>query len=170
MRRHDRILVMIAAFRLVKAVMLVFAGIAALELLSPRVAATAHAWLNALPFAAEHQFVRTTATKILSASPNRKELAAAVAFAYAALFATEGVGLWLEKRWAEYLTIIATASFIPFEVYEVMKRVSALRVAVLIANALIVGYLVVRVRRGPGPTHEKAGHVAVSRSPNIPEP
>lgn len=146
-RRHDRGLMAIAAFRLVKAVMLAFAGVAALRLLSPRVASTAQAWLDALPFAAEHRFVKATLMKLLSASKDRKELAAAVAFAYAALFATEGIGLWLEKLWAEYLTIIATASFIPFELYEVVKHVSAIRVAVLLANVVIVGYLVVQVRR-----------------------
>lgn len=142
-RRHDRGLMVIAVFRLVKAVMLAFAGVAALKLLSPRAAATAQGWLDSLPLAAGHRVVM----KLLFASKERKELAAVVLFAYAALFTTEGIGLWLGKVWAEYLTIIATASFIPFEIYEVMKHVSALRIAVLIANAVIVGYLVVKVRR-----------------------
>jgi len=62
-------------------------------------------------------------------SPHRIELLAAAVFAYAALFATEGVGLWLQKRWAEYLTVIATTSFIPFEIWEIGRDVSAIRVA-----------------------------------------
>jgi len=138
---------MIAAFRIVKAALLVVAGFATLRLLNPRVTATVHGWIDALPFAAEHRFIKATLMKLLSASPDRKELAAAVAFAYAALFATEGIGLWLEKLWAEYLTIIATASFIPFEVYEVVKHVSVLKIVVLVANGAIVGYLIVRVKK-----------------------
>ena len=42
-------------------------------------------------------------------------------FAYSALFLVEGTGLFFEKRWAEYLTIVATVSFIPVEIYELLK-------------------------------------------------
>jgi uncharacterized membrane protein (DUF2068 family) len=144
---HDRVLVTIALFRLIKAVLLLLLGIAALELLDARAAAALQSWAAALPFASEHEFVRAALAKITAASASRKELAAAVAFAYGALFATEGIGLWLEKVWAEYLTIIATTSFIPFEIYEVARRMTALRVLVLLANAAIVVYLIWRVRR-----------------------
>lgn len=144
--RHDRALAVIAVFRLAKAVVLALAGVAALRLLSPRVEAVARAWLDALPFAVEHRLLRQTVSKWLSASSGRKEIAAAIAFAYAALFATEGIGLWLERIWAEYLTIIATVSFVPFELYEVAQRPSAFRIAVLLANVFIVGYLIWRVR------------------------
>ena len=70
-----------------------------------------------------------------------------VAFLYAGLFAVEGVGLWRSKRWAEYLTIIATASLVPFEVYELIRHVSWPRVATLGINLLVVGYLIWRVRQ-----------------------
>ncbi len=78
--------------------------------------------------------------------PHRKHFLAATAFAYAALFIAEGTGLWLQNKWAEYLTLIATASFLPFEIYEVVKRVTALRVVVIVINAAIVVYLVWRLR------------------------
>jgi uncharacterized membrane protein (DUF2068 family) len=139
-------MVTIALFRLIKAVLLILLGIAALELLDARTAAALRSWVAALPYATEHEFIRAALAKITAASTTRKELAAAVAFAYGALFATEGIGLWLEKVWAEYLTIIATTSFIPFELYEVAKRMTALRVLVLLANAAIVVYLIWRVR------------------------
>jgi len=151
-RHHDGVMVTIALFRLIKAVLLILLGIAALELLDVRTTAALRSWVAALPYATEHEVVRRALAKITTASPTRKELAAVVAFAYGALFATEGVGLWLEKTWAEYLTIIATTSFIPFEIYEVTKRVAVLRVAVLLANAAIVVYLIWRVRR------QRAGH------------
>ena len=68
-----------------------------------------------------------------------------VAFFYAGLFSVEGVGLWRERRWAEYLTIVATASLVPFEVYEIVQHPSWPRVATLGVNLLAVGYLTWRV-------------------------
>ena len=70
-----------------------------------------------------------------------------MAILYAGLFGVEGVGLWMGKRWAEYLTIIATSSFVPFEVYELIRHASWQRGATLGINLLVVGYLVWKVRR-----------------------
>jgi len=131
--KRNRILELIALFRLAKALLLILAGFGALELLHPGMAERVRDWLASLPFAAAHQ-VRIT--------PAHIKLAAVAAFAYAALFITEGVGLWLEKTWAEYLTIVATTSFIPFEVWELIKKVTAVRAGVLAANIAIVAYLV----------------------------
>jgi uncharacterized membrane protein (DUF2068 family) len=61
--------------------------------------------------------------------------------AYAALEASEAVGLWLSRRWAEYLTFIATVVFVPYEVYELIKGVSTLKILALVINLVIVVYL-----------------------------
>jgi uncharacterized membrane protein (DUF2068 family) len=68
-------------------------------------------------------------------------------FFYSALLLTEGTGLLLRKRWAEYFTIIATSSFIPLEVYELARRVSAAKVILLLLNVVVVVYLVINLRR-----------------------
>jgi uncharacterized membrane protein (DUF2068 family) len=60
---------------------------------------------------------------------------------YAAMEATEAVGLWLGKRWAEYLTFAATIAFVPYEVYELTKGVSTLKVLALVLNLAVVAYL-----------------------------
>ena len=60
---------------------------------------------------------------------------------YAVLEGTEAVGLWLGKRWAEYLTFLATIVFVPYEVYELTKGVSALKVLALVLNLAVVAYL-----------------------------
>ncbi|MFN8160527.1 MAG: DUF2127 domain-containing protein [Solirubrobacterales bacterium] len=60
---------------------------------------------------------------------------------YAALQATEAVGLWLTKRWAEYLTFVATSAFIPLEVWELTISQTPLKVAALTLNTAIVAYL-----------------------------
>jgi uncharacterized membrane protein (DUF2068 family) len=64
-----------------------------------------------------------------------------VVLAYAALEATEMVGLWLAKRWAEYLTLVATSIFVPVEIYELTLGVSAFKIVTLIINLAIVFYL-----------------------------
>jgi uncharacterized membrane protein (DUF2068 family) len=61
--------------------------------------------------------------------------------AYAALEATEMVGLWFAKRWAEYLTFIATTAFVPFEIYELTHGISALKMLTLVVNLAVVLYL-----------------------------
>jgi uncharacterized membrane protein (DUF2068 family) len=65
-----------------------------------------------------------------------------VALAYAAIFATEGIGLWLRKHWAEWFTVIATASLIPVEAYEMFHKFSWLKLGALVGNIAIVIYLV----------------------------
>ena len=67
-------------------------------------------------------------------------------FIYAALLLTEATGLWLRRRWAEYFTIIVTGSFIPLEIYEVSRRVTATRLAAIALNVAIVLYLMRRLR------------------------
>ena len=68
------------------------------------------------------------------------------AFAYAALEGTEGIGLAMRRRWAEYLTVIATGVLIPFEAYEVVHKVTLFRVGALLLNLAVVGYLAYRKR------------------------
>jgi uncharacterized membrane protein (DUF2068 family) len=67
-------------------------------------------------------------------------------FFYAGLFAIEGTGLLLGKRWAEYFTIVTTSAFLPLEIYEMVKHFTVAKVVVTVVNALIVVYLAVRVR------------------------
>ncbi len=65
---------------------------------------------------------------------------------YALLEGTEAVGLWMARRWAEYLTLIATAILLIPEVYELINRVSALKVITLVINLAVVVYLLVAKR------------------------
>lgn len=66
------------------------------------------------------------------------------------LYLTEGVGLILQKRWAEYFTVITTSALIPLEIYELAKRVSTVKLAILVVNVVIVWYLISRIRAGRG--------------------
>jgi uncharacterized membrane protein (DUF2068 family) len=61
--------------------------------------------------------------------------------AYGALQLLEGVGLWMLKRWGEYVAVVGTSLFIPVEVHELLDRVTVLRVLALLVNVFAVAYL-----------------------------
>jgi uncharacterized membrane protein (DUF2068 family) len=143
-RRRDRLLTLIAIFKIVKALLLVAAGILALQLLHPSAANRVWRWIAEVPFEGERRLL----ARVLTTLAAKSHVAMAVAaFAYAALFSVEGIGLFLRKRWAEWLTIVATASLIPIEIYELLHRVTAMKIAVLAINITVVIYLIARVRR-----------------------
>ena len=68
------------------------------------------------------------------------------AIVYALLEGTEGVGLAMRRRWAEYLTVIATGILIPYEAYEVIHKVTLFKIGALLLNVAVVGYLAYRKR------------------------
>jgi uncharacterized membrane protein (DUF2068 family) len=79
--------------------------------------------------------------KLFSLKSSTLDLVAVGVLGYAALEGIEAIGLWFQKRWAEYLTLIATALFIPLEVYEIVHKGSPLKVVALIVNVAVVVYL-----------------------------
>jgi uncharacterized membrane protein (DUF2068 family) len=70
-------------------------------------------------------------------------------FFYSALFMTEGIGLSLGKRWAEYLTVVSTASLLPIELYEIAKHTTIGKLVALVINVAVVAYLIFELRRFP---------------------
>jgi len=85
--------------------------------------------------------------RIPDVDPHKLRALSVGTFIYSALFFTEGIGLFLRKRWAEILTIVATAGLIPLEVYEIFHRPGPLKVLVLLINLAVVAYLIFEVRR-----------------------
>ena len=79
--------------------------------------------------------------KAFDYTPSHLIVLALIFFAYASLEAVEGVGLWLNKRWAEYLTFIATSLLIPYEIYELYLRISIFKSVAFVLNVLVVVYL-----------------------------
>lgn len=73
-------------------------------------------------------------------------LVAALLLVYALIEIVEGVGLWRAKRWAEYLTVVATAMFLPLEIYELTEKISWLKIATLTINILAVLYILLGKR------------------------
>ena len=149
-REGDRGLRLVALFKFTKAVALVATGLGAFSLLDPDVATRAARWSAALGTAPGYQVLGQVLAPAVGLPPSRLEIFGIGALLYAALFATEGTGLWLGRRWAEFLTLVATASFVPLEIVEIARRPVLLPVAALVLNLAVVAYLWRRIRSSRG--------------------
>lgn len=149
--RGDRVITLIGAFKLAKALLLIALGIGALAAVHGDVAR----WVAAVRVDPNNRYIE----RVLAFAQDPKKLheLGVGTFIYAAVFAVEGIGLLAHRRWAEYVTIIITTSFIPLEIYELVEHRSVAKLVILIANIVIVVYLVVRVSRRHRATRELAG-------------
>lgn len=166
MPRGDRLwLDLIALFKFVKAATLVAAGLAAFGLLSPGLAESAQQWLGRLALGHGHKLgaaLAALALRALGRASGKRLVELGVgAFLYAAVFLVEGTGLWRCKRWAEYLTVLVTISFMPFEVVAVVHRFTAVRTLTLLLNAVVVVYLIWQLWRH---RHDHEAWARASRS------
>jgi uncharacterized membrane protein (DUF2068 family) len=144
---QETTLVLIAIFKLLKAILLIVVGIGALRLLHKDIAEVAVHWTDVLRVDPENRYVNRLLAKVLSLNDRRLAEIGLGTFLYAAVFLTEGTGLLLRKRWAEYFTAIVTGSFLPLEVWELAKRVTIAKSFVTLVNAAIVWYLIARIKR-----------------------
>jgi uncharacterized membrane protein (DUF2068 family) len=135
----------IAALKIVKGMLLLLVGIGALSLIHKNVAETFTNWANALQVNVHRRIIQQWLVEIGLVQQREKALIVTVSFVYSALFLTEGIGLFMQKVWAEYMTAVITTSFIPIEVYELARRTTPSRICMLVVNAVVVGYLVLRL-------------------------
>jgi uncharacterized membrane protein (DUF2068 family) len=140
-------LFLIGVFKLLKGFALLAVAIGALRFLHRDVAHTLEHWINVLRIDPENHYVHRVLARALNVNPRQLKALSVGTFIYSAIFLTEGTGLLLRKRWAEYFTIISTGALIPLEVYELAKHVTPIKILVLIVNVAIVVYLVMSVRR-----------------------
>jgi uncharacterized membrane protein (DUF2068 family) len=151
--KGSRGLWLIAAFKLVKGLGLLILGIGALKLLHKDVAAEMERWINLLRFDPQNHLIQNLLVKLGMVDDRKLKELSIGTFFYSGLLLTEGVGLALRQRWAEYVTIVTTASLLPLEIYEIAKRVSAGRIVLLLINIAVVVYLVIEVRRTRNTQH-----------------
>src|ERR1700688_3729733 len=145
--RRFNVLRTIAVYKLVKVLLLLAIAYGEVRLSDASLTAKLVTWASARPFSLEHKVVTQLLEWFSGLSASRVHALRMVTLAYAAVFATEGVGLWMQKRWAEWLTTIITASLIPLEVWEMIFRPTLGKALVLVANTAIVIYLAWHVRR-----------------------
>jgi uncharacterized membrane protein (DUF2068 family) len=136
---------LIAVFKLVKTITLIAIGVGALKLVHRDMGTTLDHWLTTFGLDPEHPWLEKSIERISNLSPAKVKGLGIVSFIYAGLFLTEGIGLWLMKRWAEWFTIIITSSLIPVEIYELVRHHTATKILLLIINIAVVIYLLYRI-------------------------
>jgi uncharacterized membrane protein (DUF2068 family) len=145
-RETDRVVRLIGAFKLLKGLLLALTGLGTLRLFHRDVDEVATNWAWQLHLDPGGRLVGRVLDKVGAVDDRTLGFITAGMFTYSVLLLTEATGLLLRKRWAEYFTIIVTASFIPLELWELVKHVTVLRLSVLVLNALIIWYLAARLR------------------------
>ena|SRR5580698_2272760 len=155
-QKRSPTLLLIALFKLTKGILLLVAAIGAFRLLHRDVAETVNHWVDILRVDPDNRYIHKLLARVLAVTPAQLKAVSAGTFIYAGLLLTEGTGLLLHKRWAEYFTIITTAGLIPLEIYEIVHHLTAAKIWVLIINVAIVVYLIVHVNSGARPAGKRS--------------
>jgi uncharacterized membrane protein (DUF2068 family) len=142
----DWLIRLIAIFKFLKAGFLIAVGVGVFKLLHKDVASVMEHWIEALRLDPGSHFVNLALEKAAHVSPAQVKKLGLVSFLYAGLFLAEGTGLWLRKRWGEWLTVIITSSLVPIELYEIYRHPSYIKLGVLALNVAIVIYLIHHIR------------------------
>ena len=144
---RDRGLLLIGLFKLGKAILFFALGMGAIHLLHKDIGDEVMRLATALKFDPESKFVTILLDKADLIDTHRLKQISLATFGYSALALTEGIGLMLEKVWAEYLTLCLTISFLPWEVYELAREPNVFRLSLLLINLAVLWYLVWLLRR-----------------------
>jgi uncharacterized membrane protein (DUF2068 family) len=165
-RRPNRVryLKLIAVFKIVKGVLLLIIGFSLLVLNSRT------GWMDAISDWADEEILLVHSKVLLYLlgklqavlSDGQLRAPGLLALFYSAILFTEGIGVYLQKRWAEFLMVFATATLIPFEVRHIYHRPSIAGFVILAANCFIVWFLFRVLKR-------EKHHVPVALKPEIAE-
>jgi uncharacterized membrane protein (DUF2068 family) len=140
----------IAVYKITKVLLLLATAYEVLQLRNASTIAHVYSWAATLPSGLERDVVHNALVWFSGLSDSRVEALRIVTLAYATIFAIEGVGLWMRRRWAEWLTIVITGSLIPLEIWELSHRPTVGKLIVLVVNVAIVWYLIIQVRSTQG--------------------
>lgn len=152
---HHKGLVLIAVYKLLQALFFIALGVGAMRLLHKDIGDILYRVASDLKFNPEGRFINFVLDRASLLNDPMLRRIGFGAFSYAAIGIAEGIGLYLEKAWGEYLTLIITASFLPLEVLEIIYRHTLPRFGLLVVNILVLLYLaklVVERQRSPKPS------------------
>lgn len=138
---HNRWLVLIACYKCLQALLIAAIGVGALHLLGKDASDELGSLAERLHFNPEGKLVDFLLEKAEFLNDPLLRRIGITAFIYAGLSLAEGIGLFLEKVWAEYLTLIITASFLPWELIEMIRRLTWVRASLLTINMVVFLYL-----------------------------
>jgi len=130
---HNRWLMLIAAFKLSQALLFIATGVSVLRLIHHDLPDLVLRWARHMHFNPESHFVDFILDRVSIVDDKL----------------LRRFGLYFEKAWAEYMTLLITASFLPWEVWEIFKRLTLVHASLLVVNFLVLLYLLkVVVERG----------------------
>lgn len=138
---HERGLLLVGLFKLSKAIFFTAVGAGALDLVNKNISDVVLSVIDALRIDPERRFVGILMEHVGLIQPHDLRRAGILSFLYAMVCVVEGTGLMLEKRWAEYFTVILTACGLPWESYELMEKYSPYKVGLLVINLAVLLYL-----------------------------
>lgn len=142
--QRNRVISAIGVFKLIKAALLITLGVAGLAAPPSELAHRVRhlgGWMGISP---GHYMVANFLGKVSEFDGHMARKLAVASLCYAAVFLVEGIGLLTRRRWAEWLTVIVTASFIPIEIYEGVEHFGPGKIVALVLNVAILGYLLWR--------------------------
>lgn len=145
-RSHARGLLVIALFKLAKAIFCIAIGFGALHLIHADVGDMVMKTTNFLHLDPDGRTVDLIQEKADLLSGHKLRQFSMLTFGYAALSMIEGIGLYKEKTWAEYLTLILTICALPWDVTEFIKHQTAVRASVVVINLVVLAYLLWFIR------------------------
>ena len=141
-QHHNRWLIAIGAFKILEGLFFVLLGLGVVRLLHRDIGDMLLRAAMSLRIDPESHFINLLLEKVQLLTPHKMRLISAGIFLKAGLDFLEGIGLALEKTWAEWLTIGLTASFLPWEVFEIARHFTWVKVGITLLNVLVLLYLI----------------------------
>jgi uncharacterized membrane protein (DUF2068 family) len=141
------VLRVIAIERCLRGLLLLAAGVYLLFHLNTDFGRLAERIMRSVDVDPRQHLLHRLVTRLHSLRARELRIAGIAALGYGGLELVEGVGLWLDQLWAEYLTVIATTLLIPFELYELARHPTVWKAGGILINVLIVIYLARALRR-----------------------
>lgn len=144
---RDTGLYLIGLFKLSKAIFFLGVSLGALHFIHHNLSATFERVVRELHFDPESRLVDLVTDKLALVTHHKLRLISMGTSLYAALCTTEAYGLLRRRTWAEFVTLWLSVSFLPWEIYELVHRVSAWPMGIFLVNVAVVIYLVWMLRR-----------------------
>ena len=161
--RSRRIIKLIALERIVRGLLLAAGGMYLLAHLGADYGRLAERIMRAIELDPHKHFLHNIVTRLHACAQNSSGSPVRSALSYGVIEIVEGVGLWLDQLWAEYLTVIVTTLLIPFELYELAHHPTVWKAGGIAVNVLIVAYLARLLRQRV--RSQQAARCSVSRRP-----
>ena len=140
-KSRNRYLLLIAVYKFLHALLFFAIGMGAHHLLHKDIADQIDLLARHLRFNPESHLVNFILDKAALLNDPLLLRIGFVAYCYATVTLIEGIGLYLEKAWGEFLTLAITASFLPWEIFEIFRRITWFRAGLLTINILVFFYL-----------------------------